>query len=432
MHNTYCRVLGAGTLLVLNSTTPSMNAAYSLRFILVIMSSVLIKCKAWIPVSHRLSIPALFLQLRGGSELYNNGRFGQSGYELRRSTNPSALQSVSNAEAEAEALALDALADRREALSNFGGLSYWNTDMDRRFRVLFVLGGPGAGKGTQSALMEEHYGIAHFSVGELLRSVPDDSPLKQAIEQSLVAGKIVPVEISLSLLKSAMEQVPEKKVLFLVDGFPRNYDNLSGWCSVMKDVAALEAVLVYQSPLHVLQKRILERAKVSGRSDDNLESVQKRFTTFERETMPVVETLRRAAVKQERWSVVDIAGDRSLDDVWKSTQSVLNQLIFHDVLTANAALLKAIQSRDTQSYEDLSDPNFFTDKSVDQIMQLQEGTDPDTAIECAQFDVILGKQAAVSYNRKIDGVRLREKRFWSHTKDGWKNVHFVRTPLESR
>jgi UMP-CMP kinase len=292
----------------------------------------------------------------------------------------------------------------------------------------------GSGKGTQSALMEQNYPVAHFSVGELLRNVPDDSPHKATIDAKLVAGQIVPVEISLSLLRAAMEATPSKHTLFLVDGFPRNYDNLSGWCRVMSQVAALESVLVYQCPFPVLQERILERAKISGRSDDNIESVKKRFKTFESETVPVVEVLRSVSEHcpphRQRWSVVDISGDRSLEDVWASTQQILNQLIQSDVLTANAALLAAIQMRDVKAYERLCDPLFFKDADVTTIMQRQEGKGDEVPdVQSAEIEILSGRQVTVCYDRLIDGVLLQEKRFWSHQGiAGWRNVHFVRTP----
>ena len=295
----------------------------------------------------------------------------------------------------------------------------------------------GSGKGTQSALMEQNFPVAHFSVGELLRNVPEDSPHKATIDAKLVAGQIVPVEISLSLLQAAMEASPSKHTLFLVDGFPRNYDNLSGWCRVMSPVAALESVLVYQCPFPVLQERILERAKISGRSDDNIESVKKRFKTFESETIPVVDILRSVSehcpLHLQRWSVVDISGDRSLEDVWASTQQILNYLIQSDVLTANAALLIAIHLHDVQAYEKLCDPLFFKDTDVAAVMQRQEGKiDQLPDVQSAEIEILSGRQVTVSYDRLISNVCIREKRFWSHQGvAGWRNVHFVRTPVHT-
>jgi hypothetical protein len=194
---------------------------------------------------------------------------------------------------------------------------------------------------------------------------------------------------------------------------------------------------VYQCPFPVLQERILERAKISGRSDDNIESVKKRFKTFESETVPVVEILRSVSRNcpsdRQRWSVVDISGDRSLDDVWASTQQVLNELIQSDVLTANAALLTAIQLRDVQAYERLCDPLFFKENDVITVMQRQEGKgDQSPEIQSAKIEIISGRQATVSYDRLFEDVIIQEKRFWSHQGiAGWRNIHFVRTPKDT-
>lgn len=442
----------------------SLISVFLLGNILLLMSRTsygVCRCSvsAWMPrYSRRRQRNIVSVLLRGGSDssskrpsfrassrVHEQSRISQSlppPYTRTFSSTPWHA-TTTNSEAESTNYAAALCGDERssQAASKFGGLKYFNTDIDRRFRVLFVLGGPGAGKGTQSALMVEHYPVSHFSVGELLRNVPAGSQHKETIEAALVRGQIVPVEISLALLRAAMEEaaVTNKHGLFLVDGFPRNYDNLSGWCRVMKDVTALESVLVYQCPLPVLQERILKRAQDSGRADDNLESVQKRFRTFEGDTVPVVEMLRAAAngggpADRRRWSVVDIAGNRPWEEVWLSTQQVLNQLILHDVLTANAALLEAVQTGNVPAYEALCDPNLFTSKDVATVMQLQEGVNSTTTanVQRAQVDVISGRQVAVSYDRMMGGVWLREKRFWSHQGvAGWRNVHFARTPAES-
>lgn len=318
---------------------------------------------------------------------------------------------------------------------------------------MFVLGGPGAGKGTQSNLIESHYPVCHLSVGELLRNVPDDSPHRDLIATSLVSGKIVPVEISLSLLRRAMEEKAEelgRDVIFLVDGFPRNFDNLRGWCRVMSDVSVIASVLVYQCPLHVLESRIVERAKDSGRSDDNLDSVKNRFRTFEKDTLPVIDTLRRAAASsggsssaqaetlsaRTNWRVVDIRGDRSLEAVWLDTQRVMNRLILNDILRANAALLQAVDDSDPDAYRNVCDPEWFRHgNDAREVMKLQEGggrseSAENSVLANAQVDVISGTHVAVSYDRVLQGQSLREKRIWSHKgKLGWRNVHFSRVPF---
>jgi UMP-CMP kinase len=285
--------------------------------------------------------------------------------------------------------------------------------------------------------MEENYPVVHLSVGQLLRDeqTKEGSPHRELIEQSLVAGRIVPVEISLQLVQEAMKEAAAangKQLIFLIDGFPRNYDNLTGWAKVMPDSAAIGAVLVYQCPLKVLEERILERAKESGRSDDNLASVQKRFTTFERDTVPVITTLRQVADLSNQWSVVDVPGDQPLEAVWVASQQVLNELILHDVLTANAALLRAIETGDAAQYENLCDAEWFVEnKNVASVMKEQEGeAQPFGEICRAQLDFVSGKHVAVSYDRLLQGELIREKRIWSHQgQAGWRNIHFARTPV---
>lgn len=344
-----------------------------------------------------------------------------------------------------------ALSRQRFSVKEFGGILYQETkpssrqghqDLDQNskklFKVVFILGGPGAGKGTQSALMTQHFPVVHFSVGDLLRQeqakTNPPSPYKEILDHALVHGSIVPVKVSLGLLQQAMQAKSLEMgndILFLVDGFPRNFDNLKGWITVMKEVALLWSVLVYTCPLPVLEQRILERGKESGRSDDNLSSVKKRFATFERETMPVIDTLKAISkVSGCPWTVVDICGDRPLDNVWVASQQALNQLILHEVLSANAALLAAAESGDVATYQSLCDERWFESKSPSELMREQEGEPaPIGEITKAQLDFISGKQVAVGYERVIHGVRLREKRIWSHQGlKGWRNVHFSRTP----
>ena len=76
---------------------------------------------------------------------------------------------------------------------------------------------------------------------------------------------------------------------FLIDGFPRNEDNQTGWEEVMKDEVDVKRVLFFEVSEDTLRERLLKRGETSGRVDDNLESIIKRFKTFVEQTMPIVE-----------------------------------------------------------------------------------------------------------------------------------------------
>ena len=321
----------------------------------------------------------------------------------------------------------------------FANIPYWDTSTTNQFRVFFVLGGPGAGKGTQCDLLKDNYPCVHFSVGELLRNVPPESPHAALIEETLVAGNIVPVEISLSLLKAAMEQQKGKSLYYLVDGFPRNFDNLEGWCQLMNTVASVWGVFMFQCPFAELQRRILSRAETSGRSDDNIASAKRRFATFERETVPVVNVLRQVEARTPgklSLRVMDVAGDQPLEQVWGDTQCLMNQFILHDVVTANAQLLRAVEEGNGDLYMSLvawRDDDDETKQSQDamRFMTSHEGPKSKVTVSNGLIEFVEGKKVVVTYDRVLaDQQSVRETRVWSHEGErGWVNIHFSRIPL---
>jgi len=374
--------------------------------------------------------------------------------------------------------------------SSFGGIPYLDTSSltsSGSHRVVFVLGGPGAGKGTQSEKIVETYKCAHLSVGELLRSGAEREgyPHAELIRRTLVAGNIVPVELSLGLLREAMDEAAAAaggrgdggddddaddgagygSRIFLVDGFPRNYDNVRGWMECMPSHASVLGALVYDCPMEELERRILGRAETSGRSDDNLESARRRFDTFRMQTIPVVKALERAqemlvetdagddseggrlggggggggggGVGGSRLNVVNIDGSGSVEDVWKATKAAMDAYVKNDVLTANNNLLKAIEDGDIIKVTTLSN----NDELLEGLGPIYDGAQPTTTtttmtatmssssflISNGRVDIVDGIKAIVSYDRKMKGgMKVRETRVWKHGPVGWKCVGVAR------
>lgn len=175
--------------------------------------------------------------------------------------------------------------------------------------VVFVLGGPGAGKGTMCELAELQLGWVHLSTGDLLRSERETQGANsEIIEQYVTDGKLVPNEIMVALLKNAMEHITKTtgKKNFLLDGFPRSLSNLEAWHQSFGTDIPLPKMLFFECPLPVLEQRILARAPYTGRSDDNVESMRLRFETFKAETLPTVEFFQ----SQGRCIEVDTSLDR--------------------------------------------------------------------------------------------------------------------------
>lgn len=179
--------------------------------------------------------------------------------------------------------------------------------------VVFVLGGPGAGKGTQCARLVSELGFVHLSAGDLLRAeqLRPDSSYGAMIKEYIKEGKIVPMEVTIKLLENAMRDSMKERAttpsLFLVDGFPRQMDQA---IEFDRTVRPGSLVLFLTCPEEVLLERLMERGKTSGRDDDNAESIKKRFQTFIKTSMPVVEYYRAMD------KVVDIDSSQTIDEVY--------------------------------------------------------------------------------------------------------------------
>ncbi|OQO13107.1 Uridylate kinase [Cryoendolithus antarcticus] len=156
--------------------------------------------------------------------------------------------------------------------------------------VLFVLGGPGAGKGTQCSNIVRDYGFKHLSAGDLLREEQDrpGSEFGDMIKSYIKEGQIVPMEVTIQLLENAMLATIEEKEQrkFLIDGFPRKMDQALAF---EEKVVPSKFTLFFDCPEDAMRQRLLKRGETSGRSDDNEESIKKRFKTFVETSMPVVE-----------------------------------------------------------------------------------------------------------------------------------------------
>lgn len=212
-------------------------------------------------------------------------------------------------------------------------------------KVVFVLGGPGAGKGTQCQLLVERLnGWAHLSTGDLLRAERmQGGPLGEEINSYIKQGKLVPSEVTCKLLEKGMTQVYQMtgSTKFLIDGFPRSFGNATAWQETMA-VHHIEFVLNLgkchtspktcrqiqkkfdshcsiairpdtrpECPEEVLLGRLLERGQTSGRADDNIDVIRKRFNTNQTETAPVVERY------EKEGKLRTVLSDKPVDDVYE-------------------------------------------------------------------------------------------------------------------
>ena len=195
-----------------------------------------------------------------------------------------------------------------------------SVNTNAKWNIIFVLGSPGGGKGTQCDKIKEKYQIFHYSCGELLReAVKENNKEAELINGYMKEGKIVPARITCELQKKCMEKNEKTYKAFLCDGFPRNEENLKFFFEVLgKDVKVL-CTLFLTCPEEVCIERIKNRGQ--GRVDDNIETVKKRFKILNEETVPTVNKLK------DHGPVYEIKADQSIDDVFKDIDEKLQKLL---------------------------------------------------------------------------------------------------------
>ena len=184
--------------------------------------------------------------------------------------------------------------------------------------VFFIVGGPGSGKGTQCDQIVKKYGLTHLSSGDLLRAeVQAKTEIGLKAKAIMDKGGLVPLEVVLDLVKIAMlEAVKKGSKGFLIDGYPREVKQGDQFEAEIQPAAL---VIYFECSNETLVKRLLERGKSSGRSDDNIDTIKLRLDTFFNSTRPVVDHYTK---KQK---LVKIGAERSVDAIFTDVCAQLDK-----------------------------------------------------------------------------------------------------------
>jgi adenylate kinase len=158
---------------------------------------------------------------------------------------------------------------------------------------VLLIGPPGSGKGTQGERLAERLGLEHLAAGDLLRAeVDNDTPLGNRVAEMMGKGELVPDTVIISLLMPRVLAASEHNG-YLLDGFPRSVDQAVE-ARKLADLADAgpDAVIYLDAPRDELVRRILARAEIEGRADDNPETVSNRLRVFDEATRPLVDYYR--------------------------------------------------------------------------------------------------------------------------------------------
>lgn len=153
-----------------------------------------------------------------------------------------------------------------------------------------IFGAPGSGKGTQSEKISKEFGLEHISTGDVLRvEMKNETPLGKIAKERIDKGQLVPDELIVDMLAKTLDNKANSKgVIF--DGFPRTIPQAIALKKMLNERGSDVTVMLN---LHVdeneLVNRLLERGKMSGRTDDNLETIKSRLEVYHKQTEPLID-----------------------------------------------------------------------------------------------------------------------------------------------
>ena len=180
---------------------------------------------------------------------------------------------------------------------------------------LVLLGPPGAGKCTQAAIMSEKLEVPHISTGDLFRAnISQSTPLGLEAKSYMDAGKLVPTEVTVKMVKERLAEDDAQKG-FLLDGFPRTVEQGDALKEILDGLGEkLDAVVQFDVAEDVVVERMLAR----GRADDTEDVIRTRMGVYRDETAPLLEYYKD--------SIIRIVAEGSVEDINERTMAALKSL----------------------------------------------------------------------------------------------------------
>nr|XP_005168739.1 adenylate kinase isoenzyme 1 isoform X1 [Danio rerio] len=191
-------------------------------------------------------------------------------------------------------------------------------DKIKNAKIVFVVGGPGSGKGTQCEKIVAKYGYTHLSSGDLLRAeVASGSERGKQLQAIMQKGELVPLDTVLDMIKDAMIAKADVSKGYLIDGYPREVKQGEEF---EKKIGAPALLLYIDAKGETMVKRLMKRGETSGRADDNEETIKKRLDLYYKATEPVI------AFYEQRGIVRKINSELPVDEVFAIVEKAIDEL----------------------------------------------------------------------------------------------------------
>lgn len=160
---------------------------------------------------------------------------------------------------------------------------------------IVIFGAPGSGKGTQSDLLIEKYGLGHISTGDVLRQeISKGTQLGNTARQFIDNGQLIPDDLMIDILAGVYDSYGPTHKGVIFDGFPRTIPQAEALKTMLAERGhRVAAMIELDVPEDELMQRLLKRGQESGRADDNEETIKKRLVVYHTQTQPLIEWYKR-------------------------------------------------------------------------------------------------------------------------------------------
>ena len=185
---------------------------------------------------------------------------------------------------------------------------------------IVIFGAPGSGKGTQSDLLIEKYGLEHISTGDVLRAeIKNGTELGKTAKGYIDNGQLIPDELMINILASVYDSFGREHKGVIFDGFPRTIPQAEALKKMLEERGdKVAAMLELDVPEDELMTRLIKRGQECGRPDDNEETIKKRLVVYHSQTQPLIEWYKKEGLHHH------INGLGTLERIFGDIQKVID------------------------------------------------------------------------------------------------------------